>query len=109
MIDQHFISTRSADAYWSSYFWCWSRKDYNETDLRQLPITMNFREEIFGPFSTSFFYNQTSKSVQCNSSEEWAKNWTYVGGQWPDAHNVPCSTNIYPIASFDWDPMSRKL
>ena len=83
--------------------------DYDETDLRKLPITLNLREEVFGPFSTSFFYNQKNKSLKCNSPEEWATNWTVVSDQWHTAHNVPCSTNISPIASFDWDPMSRKL
>ena len=61
------------------------------------------------PFTTSFIYNKTSKSVKCDSSEEWAKNWTDVSGQYTNVDNVPCSTNIFPIAAFDWDPMSRKL
>ena len=90
-------------------FWCWSRRDYNEIDLRKLPITLNFREEEFMPFTTSFFYNQTSKCVKCNSPEKWAENWIDVSDPWNSPDNVPCPTNTTPIATFDWNTYSKKL
>ena len=89
-------------------FWCWSRRDYNETDLRQLPITMNFREEVFTSFTTSISYNQTSKSIKCNSHEEWAENWIDVSNQWNNV-NIPCYTNVSPIATLTWIPFSKTM
>ena len=72
---------------------------------------MNFREvEVFPSFSASFFYkqNQTSKSIKCNSSEEWAENWIDVSHQW-SYPRVPCSTNVAPVATFDWEPYSKRM
>ena len=89
-------------------FWCWSRRDYIETDLRQVSITLNFREEVFTSFNTSFFYNQTSKSIKCNSQDEWAENWIDVSHQW-SYPRVPCSTNVAPVATFDWEPYSKRM
>ena len=90
-------------------FWCWSRRDYNEIDLRQLPITLNFREEEFLPFTTSFFYNQTSRSIKCNSSEEWADNWVDVSSNFYDPENIPCPTNVGTVGYFDWDRFPQKM
>ena len=81
--------------------------DYNQTDLKQLPITPNIRKELFTPFSTSFFYNQTSRSIKCNSSEEWAEKWIDVSDLWKDI-NVPCSTNDSLVAYFEWDGYEQK-
>ena len=106
MIDQNVFFIRHEDHF---DFWCWSRKEYNETDLRQLPITLNFREEIFTPFSTSFFYNQTSQSIKCNSPEEWARNWIDASDLFHPPKKVPCSTNVVPVVTFTWDPFSKKL
>ena len=83
--------------------------DYNETELRQLPITLNFREVVFTSFSTSFLYNQTSKSIKCNSTEEWAKNWIDVSNMWEPHNSVVCSTNVSSIAYFQWDPYGNNL
>ena len=84
--------------------------DYSEQDIKQVPITLNFREEVFTPFTTSFFYNQTSRSIKCNSPEEWGENWIDVSNQWYPPDNIPCSTNVTPVvAAFDWHPYSNKL
>ena len=90
-------------------FWCWSRRDYIETDLRQVSITLNFREEVFTSFNTSFFYNQTSKSIKCNSQDEWAESWIDVSDTWHPPSNIPCSTNVSAVAVFDWFSFQQKL
>ena len=104
-----FTFIRSGDTLWLANFWCWGRKDYSEKNLRQLPIILNFREEVFTSFSTSFLYNKTSRRIQCNSSEEWAKNWFDVSDQSNPPNDVPCSTTVSPVAAFDWNPYSEKL
>ena len=90
-------------------FWCWSRRDYNEKDLRQLPITLDIREEIFTSFNASFLYNQSNKSIKCNSHEEWAENWIDVSDPIHPPTSVPCFTNISAVGYFEWDPYPNKL
>ena len=93
-----------------SYFWCWSRKDIDETDLKQMPIILNFREEGFMPFSTSFFYNQTTKSIKCNSHEDWAENWIDVSDLFHPPEFIRCPTNVFDtIVYFSWEPWNYKM
>ena len=96
LIDLFFIRYKEGFQYW-----CWSRGDYNETDLRQQPINLNLRVEKFTSFSTSFFYNPRNRSIKCNSPEEWAENWIHVGDQW-NSPKVPCSINAALVATFEW-------
>ena len=70
---------------------------------------MNFREEVFTSFTTSISYNQTSKSIKCNSHEEWAENWIDVSDPFHSPVQVACSTNENAVAYFTWDPYPNKL
>ena len=61
-------------------FWCWSRKDVNETLVKKLPITTSFVEDyelqdlIFNqPFSISYRFN--GSHFQCNVDEIWNDSW----------------------------------
>ena len=78
-------------------------------DLKQLPITLDIREEGFKSFNTSFFYNQRNRSIKCNSHEEWADNWIDVSDQFHPPIDFPCSSNISAVPYFEWDPYPYRL
>ena len=92
-----------------SSFWCWSRKDYNETFLRSINISIGFREESFESFSTNFQYN--GSHVKCKSEEALAEKWVEVSNPLVYVSPIPCVTNNkrVQVASFLWDPYKKKL
>ena len=70
---------------------------------------MDSREEVFTSLDTSFFYNQTSKSIKCNSHEQWGQNWIDVSDPFHSPDHVPCSTNENAVAYFSWDSYPNRL
>ena len=61
-------------------FWCWSRGDVKEADIKKYPITTSFVEDlelqelIFNhPFTISYRFN--GSHFQCNVDELWNDSW----------------------------------
>ena len=61
-------------------YWCWSRQDVNETQVKGLPIMTSFVEDfelqqrIFHqPFSISYRFN--GSHFQCHVDESWNDSW----------------------------------
>ena len=92
-----------------SSFWCWSRKDYNETYLRSRNIDIGFREESFESFSTNFQYN--GSHVKCKSNHSWVQNWIDVSNPFVYVSAIPCvaSNKRVPVASFLWSSYEKIL
>ena len=75
-------------------FWCWSRKDVKEADVKELSIITSFVEDyelkdlIFNqPFSISYRFN--GSHFQCNVDELWNDLWFDRNF----SSNSPCITN----------------
>ena len=81
-------------------YWCWSRHDNNEDDLRNLAISADGYDydnsEVNGiinrPFTARFYLNETH--ITCQENEEWSIPI--------DSWNVYCSTSTgyYPALFF---------
>ena len=61
-------------------FWCWSRKDVKEADVKDISIIASFvqdyelQDRIFNqPFSISYRFN--GSHFQCNADELWNDSW----------------------------------
>ena len=75
-------------------FWCWSRRDVKEADVKKYPITTSFVEDlelqdlIFNhPFTISYRFN--GSHFQCNVDELWNDSWFNDSA----ASTSPCITN----------------
>ena len=96
-------------SYPGTSFWCWSRKDYNESYLKTLNISIGYREEtiVIDPFSTTFRYN--GSHVKCSSEEYWAQTWVDVSNPKEYFSPIPCVTSTLSTASFAWDQYTKQL
>ena len=78
-------------------YWCLSRRDYSQTDLKNIPISTSYiGGRMIEEFSTYFETNGTH--VKCYSNEEWAQQWFELGFYW----GAPCNTNITFVATIGW-------
>ena len=81
-------------------YWCWSRRDFNETRNRNNPIyAPDFSikdDQVLQSFSTSFEFNETHARCHYKQDEEWEQTW------FDPAYDVPCSTSTLPVAIFQW-------
>ena len=83
-------------------YYCWSRKDIDENDLKNVTIaTANVYDHelaamINKPFSTQFKFN--GSHFKCDSEESWA-NRSFYASTW---FFMPCATNSIPAAVFYW-------
>ena len=74
-----------------------SRRDYNQTMLKKIPISTSYVSvgKMYQAFSTYFKTNGTH--IKCNSNEEWAQDWFLLD----DFTIAPCNTSNFPIANID--------
>ena len=91
-------------------YWCWSRHDNNEDDLKNLAISADEygydNSEVNGiinrPFTARFYSNETH--ITCQENEEWSiPIWT------PNDYNVYCPTSTGYPALFFCDPAAMEL
>ena len=82
-------------------YWCWSRRDFNETRHRNNPIyAPDFSikdDQVLQSFSTSFEFNETHARCNYKQDHEWEQTWFDLS-----ADDVPCSTSTLPVAIFQW-------
>ena len=87
-------------------YWCWSRHDNNEDDLKNLAISADEygydNSEVNGiinrPFTARFYSNETH--ITCQENEEWS---IPIGIGINNPNNVYCpitSTDYYPALFF---------
>ena len=92
---------RNAKGKFKDYF-CWSRKDWLEKDLEQVPIFTGSREKVFNhSFSGSFEFNGTH--LRCKSDEKWAQTWFENSlRNTPFPFSINCNTSTGLVAVFGW-------
>ena len=90
-------------------YWCWSRQDINDGDLKNLTISAvsydnsEINDILNRPFSATFSVNETH--IICHDNEDW---WTAISDNpYGDSVYCPISTGI-PVATFSYNKQ-RKL
>ena len=81
-------------------YWCLSRRDYNLTMLKKIPISTSYISGgMIKAFSTYFETNGTH--IKCYSNEEWAQDWFGID-EFGHLGSTPCNTSNVPVAAFGW-------
>ena len=75
-----------------------SRRDYNQTELKAIPISTMYKSDgkMNQAFTTYFETNGTH--VKCCSNEEWAQQWFEL----ELFQDNPCNTSNVPVALIYW-------
>ena len=74
-------------------YWCWSRRDFDETTLKNTIIISDYVEDkelqdlISQPFSMRYHFN--GSHFQCDKNESWNDRWFSVETE----STSPCITN----------------
>ena len=92
-------------------YWCWSRQDNSDDDLRHLTISSDindnseFNDVINEPFTANFYINETH--IICLENEEW---WSAIDGSadWMIT-NVYCPTSTGISVAFFYYTMQQQM
>ena len=76
-------------------YWCWSRRDFSDSDLKKIPITRSVNDDIVTEKLTITFENNATH-IRCNG--KWPREWMGLH----QLHSMPCETSTFPIAYVDW-------
>ena len=104
LLECYDVDLKNDSALFTMAFYCWSRRDNDESVIKNVSISTNrvedddLIEKINKPFTTQFTSNGTH--LKCDTMEKWATKSFPVD---ISTYDVPCVTSTISVAEFNYN------